>query len=323
MKPFVLCLLAVSFGAFFPHTSHGNIAPNKVLPFSADVAYDYIQQQVNMGPRVPNTKAHKGCGNYLAQQLAVLGATVQVQCFQVQAFDGKTLTLKNIIGSFNPTCTKRILLAAHWDTRPVADKDKKAPLRPMDAANDGASGVGVLLAIAQVIHQYPLADVGIDIIFFDGEDYGPPVGTFPAHDGACHWCLGAQHWALHPHHPQYTALFGILLDMVGAYDATFYREKSSMLYAPDLVHRVWAAAQQLGHGHYFIPQDSHGHMLDDHIFVNQARVPMISIVDHWPGKKSMFKAYHHTHKDNLALIDKETLRAVGETLVQVIYSGTF
>ena len=284
-------------------------------PFNSDLAYLYIQKQVGFGPRVPNTKSHRLCGAYLKQQLNSLGAQVYVQRFQAKTFDGQTLALQNIIASFYPACSKRILLATHWDTRPWADKDQQRSTQPIEGANDGASGVGVLLAMAQAISEHPPTGVGVDIIFFDGEDYGPPKGTIYTDDEMLYWCLGAQYWAAHPHIPQYKAVYGVLLDMVGAHDATFYREYCSMYYAASVVKKIWTSAQQLGHSRYFIPQDSKGHMLDDHVFVNQiARIPMINIVDHWPEAYSMFKSYHHTHGDNLSLIDPQTLQAVGERL---------
>jgi len=298
--------------------------PNSPPSFEAAIAYQHIQQQVSMGPRVPNTAAHRLCAAYLHQTLAALGAQVHVQHFQAQAFDGTMLQLQNIIARFNPTCPQRILLAAHWDTRPFADKDTQCPTQPIQGANDGASGVGVLLAIAQVVSSHPLEDLGLDIILFDGEDYGAPHSTAPTAQDATYWCLGAQYWASHPHVPHYTATYGILLDMVGAPGATFYREHYSMLYADSIVRKIWSTACQLGYAQYFIPQNSQGAIWDDHVWVNQlARIPMVDIIDHWPMADPVFKAYHHTHADNLALIDKATLQAVGDTLLHVLYTAPF
>ena len=320
----ILPMFALAVLLFGPTTGYGKDNASKISPFNAAAAYQFIEKQVSFGPRVPNTPAHRLCGTYLEEQLTALGARMHVQRFQALAFDGQKLALQNIIASFYPDCKQRILLAAHWDTRPFADKDQANPTQPLDGANDGASGVGVLLAIAQVISQYPPAGIGIDLVFFDGEDYGPPQGTAYAAEGAASWCLGAQHWAQHPHIPNYKAAYGILLDLVGAWDATFYRERSSMYYAAGVVQKIWAAAQQLGHGRYFMPQNSQGYLLDDHVFVNQvAHIPMVNIVDHWPGRHPLFKAYHHTHQDNMQLIDLPTLQAVGETLLHVIYAEPF
>jgi glutaminyl-peptide cyclotransferase len=302
--------------------SYSKDQAGKLPTFKASVAYQFIEKQIGFGPRVPNTPAHRLCGEYLQHQLAELGGEVHVQRFQTQAFDGTQLKLQNIIASFNPKCPKRIVLAAHWDTRPFADKDLVNKGQPIDGANDGASGVGVLLTIAQVLGQNPLSGVGVDILLLDGEDYGAPHGTVASRHGkASDWCLGAQYWSRHPHSPHYTAAYGVLLDMVGAREATFYREQHSMYYAAGVVQKIWAMAQQLGHSGYFIPQNSQGYILDDHVFVNQlARIPMVNIVDHRPGRDRVFKAYHHTQDDNLQLIDPQTLQAVGETLLQVLYT---
>ena len=319
LLPLVRLLITTVFLLACPVTIAG---PQLVPPaFDAAQAYQFIEQQVSFGPRVPNTEAHRLCGAYLQEQLTAMGAQVCVQRFQAKTFDGQLLDLQNIIASFNPDCQRRVLLAAHWDTRPWADKDPAKPHALMDGANDGASGVGVLLALAQALGQQPPAGVGVDMIFFDGEDYGPPHGTAHAGSSAGSWCLGAQHWARHPHVPGYQAEYGVLLDMVGARDATFYREHHSMHYAAGVVKKIWQVARQLGHGRYFLPQRSQGHMLDDHVWVNQvARIPMVNIVDHGPGKHMIFKAYHHTRQDNMRLIDQQTLQAVGETLLHVIYT---
>lgn len=289
-------------------------------PFEVDSAYFYIQKQVHFGPRVPNTHAHRLCAVYLQEKLTQLGGQVQVQAFEAKAFNGETLHLKNIIACFNPSHKRRILLTAHWDTRPFADKDTSNKDLPIDGANDGASGVGVLLEIARVISYSHPPEVGVDIIFFDGEDYGEPQdGSLPISNNIF-WCLGAQYWSKNKHEKNYTAAYGILLDMVGAANATFYREQQSMYYAPQIVKKVWDTAHQLGYGQYFIYQDTKEYILDDHLFVNkEAHIPMINIIDHDPSSGGFFPSYHHTHEDNLQLIDKKTLGAVGETLLHVIY----
>ncbi|OJW66624.1 MAG: peptidase [Candidatus Amoebophilus sp. 36-38] len=290
--------------------------------FNADSAYYFIQQQINFGPRVPNTEAHQHCKKFLKKQLQAYGAQVHMQEFQALSFENKTLQLCNIIASFNVHSKSRILLAAHWDTRPFADKDTNSQERPILGANDGASGVGILLEIARMINEMPLTNIGIDIIFFDGEDYGPTEeckNNFT--NPALFWCLGSQYWSKHPHQPNYTAQYGILVDMVGNGKATFYQEAWSMLYSPKHVMRVWNIAQELGYGNYFISQPSGYHILDDHYFVNKyAHIPMINIIDHTTASQNCFGFYHHTHADNLDLISKETLQAVGQTVLQAIYT---
>ncbi|MCH8319204.1 MAG: M28 family peptidase, partial [Bacteroidetes bacterium] len=224
-----------------------------VVPtFNADSAYVFVKNQVDFGPRVPNTPEHFACGNHLIKQLESYGAVVIVQEFKVKAYDNTILNLRNIIGSFNPRAKKRILLAAHWDTRPFADREVNlsASLEdqltdsPIDGANDGASGVGVLLEIARLINTHSL-QYGVDIIFFDGEDYGQPNDETPRKKDT--WCLGSQYWARNLHKKDYYAKIAILLDMVGAKGAKFAMEGTSRHFAPGVVKKVWSTANRLGY----------------------------------------------------------------------------
>lgn len=295
-----------------------------VPSFSADSAYGFIEKQVSFGPRVPNSKAHKEAGNWLVEKLKSFGGQVTEQEFVAKAFDGTELQSRNIIATFFPKASKRILLAAHWDSRPFADHDPNAEKRdhPIAGANDGASGVGVLLEIARAIQnaqQKP--NVGVDIIFFDSEDYGEPDHQdIATEDGEVYWCLGSQYWSKNKHIPSYSAYYGILLDMVGGHGATFYKEGTSMHYAPKVMENVWQVAYQLGYGNYFINQMADGSITDDHVFVNmEAKIPMIDIVQHDPNSRSYFADYWHTHKDDMDAISKETLKAVGETVLVVLY----
>jgi Zn-dependent M28 family amino/carboxypeptidase len=296
-----------------------------VPSFNSDSAYNFIAKQVAFGPRVPNTIGHQRCGDYLINKLRSYGAKVTVQEFSEVAYNGQVLRLRNIIGSFNPTTKKRILLAAHWDTRPFADKDVENRDMPIEGANDGASGVAVLLEIARVIHDNENPRSGLDIIFFDGEDYGEheDVETPPLKNNRMQiwWCLGSQYWSKRPHIPNYSAYYGILLDMVGGKNAKFYKEGGSMQFAPKVNKKVWNTARSLGYSNYFVNALSPG-VTDDHIFVNRdARIPMINIIDFDPASPSYyFPDYHHTHRDNLDLIDKQTLQAVGETMMYLIYT---
>lgn len=297
-------------------------APPKVVnvpAFNADSAYQFIQKQVDFGPRIPNTAAHKKAGDYFVAKFKTYGATVKVQEFTATTFDGEKVSLRNIIASFNPDKKKRILLAAHWDTRPFADKDKDKPHATFDGANDGGSGVGVLLEIARNLSQQP-TDAGIDMILFDGEDWGERVDTkgpkLPANLESW-WCLGSQHWAKNKHVPNYSAYFGILLDMVGAKNGKFAFEAVSLDYAPSVVDKVWKTAAKLGYSNVFINVKD-GQLIDDHVFVNiHAKIPMIDIVSY--DDAGGFGDYHHTQKDNMSNIGKETLAAVGQTVMQVIY----
>lgn len=289
--------------------------------FNADSAFYYVQSQVDFGPRIPNTPAHNSAAAYFVNEFKRFGAAVQVQEFTATTFDNKKVMLKNIIASFYPEKTKRILLAAHWDTRPFADKDDINPNAKFDGANDGASGVGVLLEIGRLIKQQA-PDVGIDIILFDGEDWGEREGEYgnvqlPKGLDSW-WCLGSQHWSKNKHKPNYSAYFGILLDMVGGKDARFAREGYSLQYAPSVVNKVWNAAARLGFAGYFI-SEKQGGITDDHVFVNEyAKIPMVNIVSYDPA--TGFGDFHHTQHDNMELISKETLKAVGQTVVTVIYN---
>lgn len=296
---------------------------NVVVPaFSADSAYHFVEKQVSFGARIPNTPAHRQAGEYFVETLKRYGADLTIQEFQAQTFDGKTLNLKNIIASFNGDKSKRILLAAHWDTRPFADKDAENPDAVFQGANDGASGVAVLLEIARVFSTSVRPDVGVDIILFDGEDWGEKVGEegrHPLPDGLQEWwCLGSQHWSRNKHKPNYSAYYGILLDMVGAENAQFHREGYSMEFAPSVVEKVWNHAQRLGYSHVFIRKTQEP-VTDDHYFVNTiARIPMIDIVHYEPGI-GYFGTFHHTQADNMDLISKETLGIVGSTVLNTIY----
>lgn len=291
-----------------------------VPDFSSDSAYQFTKKQVDFGPRVPNTPAHTACANYLSTKLKSFGANVIEQKADVKAFDGTLLHAINIIGSFNPEAKTRILLFSHWDSRPWADNDSKPENhnKPVMGANDGASGVGVLLEMAR---QFGLKQpsVGVDIIFFDAEDYGSPemTGNQNTEDS---WCLGTQYWAKNPHVQGYHAKYGILLDMVGAPQAIFPQEQISEYYAADIVNKVWSQAKSLGFGQYFSDQKG-GAITDDHVYVNQIiGIPSIDIIHYNPNSKSGFGSYWHTINDTMDNVDKNTLNAVGKTLMHVIYN---
>lgn len=317
---FLILLLACGTREKEERTTGETKPPVKGPAFAEDSAFAFVQKQVAFGPRIPNSAAHRQCGEYLIDQLKSFGAKVQTQDFQARAYDGTMLSLRNIIASFQPENKKRILLAAHWDTRPFADKDPRNPKALFDGANDGASGVGVLLEVARTIAASKM-NVGVDIILFDGEDWGEPInqdGKFPLPEGLKEWwCLGSQHWSKNKHQPGYSAYYGILLDMVGAKDAQFHREGVSMSYAPTIVEKVWSTAERLGYGHVFVRQNQ-PEIIDDHVFVNQnARIPMIDIV-HFDPVNGYFGNFHHATTDNLSLISPKTLDAVGTTLLQIL-----
>ena len=295
-------------------------APTIQLPdFNKDSAYYFVEQQVKFGPRVPNSKAHKACGQFLISTLKRYADTVLSQPLTVKAYNGTVLHGQNIIGVFKPDARKRVLLAAHWDSRPYADHDPNPDNRrtPIDGANDGASGVGVLLEIARQL-QMKSPQIGVDIIFFDLEDYGEPDDERFIYQGE-NWCLGSQVWAKNPHVQNYRAMYGILLDMVGGKNAQFTKEGTSRYYAPDIVEKVWNRANALGFSSYFINKETNP-ITDDHLYINEIRnIPTIDIIEWNPNSGTGFYKYWHTLNDNLENIDKETLFVVGNVVLSVVY----
>ncbi len=292
--------------------------------FNPDTAYRFIEQQVALGPRVPNTEPHRKAAEMFLATFRRYGWEVQSQDFEAIAYNGTILKSRNIIASYNPEAKRRILLGAHWDTRPYADmdEDKSRRREPINGANDGGSGTGVLLEVARVIAQDSLKikNIGIDIILFDSEDYGQPEDEQQVAFKKDSWCLGSQYWAKNKHKEGYSAYYGILLDMVGAANARFLLEGHSMEYAPTVVKKVWDTAQKLGFGKYFV-YESTASLIDDHLYVNQlAGIPMIDIIQYENGA---FGSFWHTHNDNMDIISKETLYAVGKTILQVLYNEDY
>jgi hypothetical protein len=288
--------------------------------FDAASAYGYVKKQVEFGPRVPNTPAHEACAEWFAKTLKQWTPDVVVQSFQAKAFDGKVLNGKNIIASFNVEAKDRILLCAHWDSRPFADHDPDPAnhYKPVMGANDGASGAGVLLEVArQLSLKKPAA--GVDIVLLDLEDYGEH-SDWRGNASPDSWCLGSQYWARNPHRPGYAARFGILLDMVGAFDAVFPMDGTSMYFAPAVMKKVWGIAAGLGFSKYFLAKETDP-LIDDHLYINsKAGIPTIDII-HYDSAREGFPASWHTVGDTLDKIDVETLRAVGRTVLAVVFQG--
>lgn len=290
-----------------------------VPDFNPDSAYQFTENQIKFGPRIPNTEAHVNCGDYLTSKLKEFGAEVYEQRADLKNYSGEILKARNIIGSFQPENKNRILLFAHWDTRPFADQDPDPAnhKKPIDGANDGAGACGVLLEIARQINIIQ-PTFGIDIIFFDAEDWGAP--SFDEnHSGSSGYCLGSDYWGKNPHKQNYTAHFGVLLDMVSAPNAQFYKEYYSNYNAPDIIRKVWNAALATGYGNYFVNKNG-GAIEDDHVYVIKHRkIPCIDIIQHDPTTSTGFGAYWHTMNDNIDNVSKETMKAVGQTLLYVIY----
>ena len=293
--------------------------------FNQDSAYKFIAKQVYYGPRVPNTVGHKKCGDWIVKKLSSLGFNVREQIGEVTAFNGAKLPVRNIIGNFNEKAQKKIMLCAHWDTRPFADRDTFNTNQPIVGANDGASGVGVLLEIARIVQKDSL-NIGLEIIFFDVEDYGAPNYNFSFSDIQTSndtWCLGSQYWSYNISKDYKNPEFGILLDMVGAKDAVFPKEEISRKYAGYHLNKLWKLGKHLGYGKYFRKKIAPP-LTDDHTYINQiAQIPTMDII-HYDINKSTnrfdFGHFHHTHKDNLEIIDTQTLKAVGQTVLTYLYN---
>jgi Zn-dependent M28 family amino/carboxypeptidase len=284
--------------------------------FDAASAYGFVKKQVEFGPRVPGTPAHAACADWFVATLRQWTPDVTVQEFKARAYDGRPLAGKNIIASFNAEAKDRILLCAHWDSRPFADHDPDPAnhFKPVMGANDGASGVGVLLEVARCLSLRKPA-VGVDILLLDLEDFGEHANWRGSSEDS--WGLGSQHWAKNPHQAGYRARFGILLDMVGAAGATFPMEGTSMYYAPAVVRKVWDAARGLGLGRYFIDRESDP-LIDDHLYINRnTGIPTIDIIDYDAGRGG-FPSSWHTVGDTLDRIDQKTMEAVGRTVLAVI-----
>ena len=291
----------------------------KAADFNADTAYYFVNEQVKFGPRVNNSKAHEKCAAWLEATLKKYTPNVIVQNFTAKAYDGTMLNGKNIIASFNPKNTNRVLLTSHWDSRPYADNDPDTAMHrtPIDGANDGASGVGILLEIARQLRISPSA-IGVDILLLDAEDYGAPQDA--GYTGTDDWALGSQYWSHNPHVPGYTARYGILLDMVGAENAVFTMEGTTMYYAPDIAQMVWNIGASIGYSDYFSSERTNA-ITDDHVYINQLRkIPTIDIIQHDQSTQSGFYRNWHTINDNMKGISKPTLMAVGQTILTAVRS---
>jgi glutaminyl-peptide cyclotransferase len=287
----------------------------EVPAFSADSAYAFIEAQLAFGPRNPNSEGHRKTAVYLENKLRKYADNnVYVQRFTAEGYE-ETLELKNIIAAFNPEASYRILLCAHWDTRPRAeyDPDEKLAELPILGADDGGSGVGVLLEIARIMSEFN-PPVGVDIILFDGEDYGHE-------DDLDRYFLGSRYWSNNPPVAGYMPRFGILLDMVGGVDAVFPREGYSLRYAPRVVDAVWGIAGEKGFSRF---SNERGlAILDDHYILNTVYgLPTINIIHQSKDEFGQwgFPDWWHTHNDNIDIIDKQTLQEVGEVMLELIYN---
>ena len=313
---FIIFLLILSCGTDDKKGLQFSEKGRTVPEFSSDSAYVFIKTQVDFGPRVPNTYGHVKTRAFLENKLKSYAGPQNVftQEFESIGYANDTLNWANIIAAFNPTAVDRILLCAHWDTRPRADMDDERSAEFIPGADDGGSGVGVLLELARLFSENP-PPIGVDILLVDGEDYGTS-------DDLANYFLGSRYWSQNPPVPGYSPRFGVLLDMVGASGAIFPKEEYSMAYAPNLVNELWAIAADKGYGEIFPNEDGAG-VLDDHYIINEMTdIPMIVVINHRAGPDGnvQFGPHWHTHDDDMPIIDKSTLQAVGEVVAELIYN---
>lgn len=283
----------------------------RINKFNSDTCFAFIEKQVQFGKRYMNTQEHENCKSWLQEKLQTYDFDVIAQDFEAKSYNGITLKGTNIIGRYNSQVEERLLLCAHYDTRHIADKDTTEKEKPIDGADDGASGVAMILEIARQIRSNPIP-MGLDIIFFDAEDHGSDK---PGNDYS--WGLGSQYWSRNIHEKNYSVRYGILLDMVGSKNATFPKEGFSMQTARTEVNKIWNLARMMGQGDFFVDREV-GFYTDDHRFIiENTNIPMIDVIN--IKGNGEFGSYHHTHADNLEIVDKKTLQAVGQVILATIY----
>ncbi|MEO6131418.1 MAG: M28 family peptidase [Saprospiraceae bacterium] len=296
--------------------------PIKVPVFSKDTAYALVARQVAFGPRIPGSDAHQAMKQWLVQKLKGYGASVIEQSFKANTVPLGEVRSTNIIASYNPTYARRIILAAHWDTRYASDEDANKPKDKFDGADDGGSDVAVLMEIARLLKDNPIS-LGVDLIFFDAEDQGTSEGSEDT------WCLGSQYWAKNPHVKGYRAEYGILLDMVGAKGASFQKEDLTNVFVAEkaqkiqsLYDRIWAQAKGMNHSDLFVDIKAKP-IIDDHYYVNlNTDIPMADIISKPLGSKKGFGLHWHTQDDNMNIIDANLLGIVGQVVTAFMYNSS-
>ncbi|MBP5498136.1 MAG: M28 family peptidase [Muribaculaceae bacterium] len=310
---FLICFTLMACAGKKPsgtESSQNEAVTANVPSFCADSAMAFVTAQCGFGPRIPASSEHGKCVQWLQDKMQSFGADVQLQKGTVTDFKGQSLEITNIMASLSPQFNERVLLLAHYDSRPWADADPDPAnhSKPVMGANDGASGVSVLMELARVLSRDTL-NVGVDILFVDAEDMGDNGDEMS-------WALGTQYWVKNLPREDYKPVHAILLDMVGATGAQFGFEFFSQQYAPGTVSAVWDAASSAGFSSYFTRRAG-GAITDDHVFLCKAGIPCIDIIDLRQGG---FFPQWHTAGDVPSVIDPATLRAVGQTLLAFLYS---
>jgi glutaminyl-peptide cyclotransferase len=291
--------------------------------FDAQAAMGYVKTQLDFGPRVPGTPAHVKTGDWIVEEMKKRADTVVVQSWTQTTTKGLQLPMRNIFARIKPNAPQRVLYIAHWDTRPVADDDTNFgnKTRPFPAANDGASGVALLMAIADALKKAP-PSVGVDLLFVDGEDWGSfdsdETGAYP--DAL----FGSQYFANHLPSPDYKPMFGVLFDMIGDADLQIYREGHSVQNAPEVVTRVWQTAADLGYGNYFL-NDVGDAITDDHLPLQKKGLRVIDVIDIQYGPLQSTGPfaranpnYHHTMQDTFDKVSARSLQVVGDVALTLV-----
>lgn len=327
----VIAVLASAAGAIFAIGSNkcesdaaAYAADTVSVPqFNAENAYKSVVEQCSFGPRVPNTEAHAKCADYIAAEFGKCGYTVTRQTATLSRYDGVQMKNVNIFATCDTVSERRILISAHWDSRPWADQDADEAKHktPVMAANDGASGVAVMLELARILKlQKP--GIAVDFVCFDTEDSGTPEWDKTGDDqrDEASWCLGSQYFAANLPSADYRPMYGVNLDMVGGKGAKFLQEGFSKRFAPGVVDKIWAAAALAGYSAVFPVQDG-GFATDDHLPMNQiAGIPTVDIIPCYTDYENSFGPTWHTVNDTPENIDRVTLKAVGQTMLQLIYN---
>jgi glutaminyl-peptide cyclotransferase len=272
--------------------------------FSGETALGYVKAQLDFGSRVPGSQAHSRAGEWLVAQFRERADTVIEQRWTHRTIDGKSLPMRNVLARFKPDATRRLLFLAHWDSRPVSDAAEDPAQRsiPVPGANDGASGVAVLLALADALKATP-PEVGIDLLLVDGEDYG----NFTTNTDVL---IGSTHFAANPPSPDYAIEYGVLLDMIGDADLRIPYEEHSINAAPNVVQKVWAKAQAMGYGGIFVPQNM-GPVTDDHIPLLRKGWKVINVID-------IDYCCHHKPTDTIDKVSARSLKIVGDVMLSLI-----
>ncbi len=272
--------------------------------FDGKLAIKLAEEHLAFGTRVPGSKGWQEAGDWMVAKLNVLADTVFEQRWTHKLVNGDSIPQRNIIAQFNPKSTERVLYVVHWDTRPIADNeaDPEDQKKPIMGANDGASGVALLIALADALHKNKTS-MGVDLLFVDGEDYGDFTEETDV-------LIGSKYFAQNIPWPSYRPLFGVVWDMIGGKDLKIYQEQNSLAGAPEVVTRVWKAAADAGHADVFIPQPKYA-VMDDHIPLLEVGLRVIDVID-------LDYKYHHSLQDTFDKLSEESLRKVGTVALSLV-----